>query len=141
MKLHQGAGVVPPDLKEVTRTAGEAPVREGASQASGKPVPFRIIRHLNPSSKRARSRSRRFWLAIRAVGGDGGISRLGFGSPSGKMTERTWHRDQIHNLETKQSRIGFLKSENAAGKEIYVRPAPLSGGDLKGWCWWTISTR
>jgi len=47
------------------------------------------------------------------------------------MTERTWHRDQILRYNEKQSRIiGFLKSENAAGK-VYVRPA-LSGERSQG---------
>jgi len=71
-------------------------------------------------------------------------TRLGFWIAKRKNDQRTWHRDQIlrYNPETKQSRIiGFLKSENAAGKEIYVRPALCPASDLKGWCWWTISTR
>lgn len=85
----------------------------------------------------------RTWYAIRAqmdaMGGNGefeiGILDRRAEDPKKAMTERTWTSDQILRYDPERKKypiVGFLASENAAGKEIYVRPARLPGDRTQG---------
>jgi hypothetical protein len=77
------------------------------------------------------------WRAIKrqldALGGDGHFEVGILSHDRGKMTERTWHREQILRHDGgKMPIIGWLKSQNATGCHIYVRPARLANGDSQG---------
>ena len=79
------------------------------------------------------------WHAVKqqleAFGGDGNVEVGIFDPDAGKMTNRTWHKDQIlrYDPETRKSPIlGWLKARNAEGCHVYVRPARLPNGDSQG---------
>jgi hypothetical protein len=157
MKLHQEQqALFRQDLEAVTRTTHEAPSSK-EEQASHQPAvqpapqPAAIPHHPLPKSVREpRKKGKepggpkgRTWYAIRAqldaMGGNGefeiGILDRNHPEPAKAMTERSWSRDQILCYDPEKGKypiLGFLASENAAGKEIYVRPARLSGDRTQG---------
>lgn len=51
------------------------------------------------------------------------------------MSNRVWHRDEILRYDPETGRmpiLSYLKAQNAAGKDIYIRPAPTPDGKQQG---------
>lgn len=72
---------------------------------------------------------------LTAMGGDGNFEIGILDAESGKMLNRTWHRDNILSYDSQRQKypiIAYLKRQNSQGKHIYVRPAPLTNGDTQG---------
>lgn len=72
---------------------------------------------------------------LQAMGGNG-VFEIGILDPdTGKMVNKTWHQAAILRYDEQEQRyplIAYLKQQNSAGKHIYVRLAPLAGGDSQG---------
>lgn len=159
MKLHeQQQAILRQEFADVVgHTVRETQTRRQEEQASQQPaiepqvLPAPVPQHspINPAQE-PRKKGRdpggpkgRTWYAIRAqldaMGGNGefeiGILDRRADDPKKAMTERCWTSEQILRYDPERKKypaISFLASENAAGKEIYVRPARLSGERTQG---------
>lgn len=158
MKLHeQQQAMLRQEFADVVgHTVRETQTRRQEEQASQQPAepqvpPAPVPQHppINPAQE-PRKKGRdpggpkgRTWYAIRAqldaMGGNGefeiGILDRRADDPKKAMTERSWTSEQILRYDPERKKypiISFLASENAAGKEIYIRPARLPGERTQG---------
>jgi MobA/MobL family/RepB DNA-primase from phage plasmid len=128
-------------LKTATRTQQEsAPV-------AAVPTPTDVAKHLRKDIPKKPSKgdrpppdnpdrtTRAVQRQLEAMGGNGWFEIGIRNEEGGYFTERTWHKDQLLQLDPETNKapiLSYLKQENAKGSHIYVRPAPHANGDSQG---------